>query len=141
MISDWLTRLEGRLGEGGEDELAIALVSLAYAAGGEIEIPQEERHAAGRRALLLLAAGGDPARGLALDGRAVVALAADLDAEDRRAVLATGLAELDRQARGRPHVSEALRALRADPDVAWRAFAAAVLAEELEGELADDGSE
>jgi hypothetical protein len=141
VIDDWLTRLEGRLGEGGEDELAIALVALAYAAGEAIEIAPDERRAAGRRALLLLAAGGDPARGLALDGRAVCALAADLDDAERRSLLGDGLAELDRRARGRPHISEALRALREDPEVAWRAYAAAILAEELEGELGDDGSE
>jgi hypothetical protein len=132
-VLDWLARLETRLAAGGEDELAIGLVALAYAAGEGVEIPEDERRAAGRRAVLLLAAGGDPARGLDLGGRAVTALAADLETESRKTQLLTGLAELRAKARGRPHVTEALRALIADSDVAWRAYAAAILAEELEG--------
>jgi hypothetical protein len=138
MVVDWLTRLEGRMAEGGDDELAVALVALAYAAGDKIDVPVRERRAAGRRALLLLAGGGDPARGLALEGRAVAALAADLDDEGRRARLAAGLEELQAQARGHPHVSEGLRALAADSELAWRAYAAALLAEELEGDLGED---
>lgn len=131
MVADWLARLEARLAEGGTDELSVAVVSLAYAAGERISIPDDERRGAARRALLLLAAGGDPARGLALDGRAVQSLAADLDRLDRRRSLQAGLDELLRQARGCGHVSEALRALANDPDVAWRAYAAAILAEDL----------
>jgi hypothetical protein len=138
MVADWLTRLEGRLAEGGEDELAVALVALAYAAGEDIGVPDPELRAAGRRALLLLAAGGDPARGLALEGRAVAALAADLDDEQRRTALLAGLDELLIKAHGYPHVSEALRALADDADLAWRAYAAALLAEELESDLGDD---
>jgi hypothetical protein len=134
VVADWLARLEGRLAEDEGDELAVALVSLAYAAGQDVDVPPAERHAAGRRALLLLATGGDPGRGLDLDGRAVVALADELDDPGRRAVLAGGIDALRRHARGHPHVSEALRALAAEPDIAWRAFAAAMLAEELEGE-------
>lgn len=134
-MADWLTRLEGRLADGESDELAVALVSLAYAAGQEIALPAGDRHAAGRRALLLLATGGDPARGLDLEGRAVVALAGDLDDPGRRAILAAGIDDLRVQARGHPHVSEALRALASEPEIAWRAFAAAVLAEEIEGDL------
>ncbi len=134
MVADWLARLELRLAEGDEEELAVALVALAYAAGEEIEIPDEERRPAARRALLLLAAGGDPRRGLALDGRAVTALAADLDAGDRRRLLQAGLDRLQRQARAQEHVSAALRGLANHPDVSWRAYCAAVLAEELEGD-------
>ncbi len=138
MVADWLARLEDRLAAGDQEELAVALVTLAYAAGDRVRIEGGERRAAGRRALLLLAAGGDPGRGLDLDGRAVAALAADLDGADRRAALSTGLADLRARARGHPHVSEALSALAADPDIAWRAFAAAILTEELEGEFDDD---
>lgn len=134
VVADWLARLEARLAEDEDDGLAVALVSLAYAAGQEIALPAAERHAAGRRALLLLATGGDPGRGLDLDGRAVSALAEELDGPARRATLAAGIDGLRRHARGHPHVSEALSALAAEPDIAWRAFAAAVLAEELEGE-------
>jgi hypothetical protein len=138
VVADWLARLEARLSQDEGDELPVGLVALAYAAGQEIDLPAAERHAAGRRALLLLATGGDPGRGLDLDGRAVVALAGELDDPARRATLAAGLDDLRHLARGHPHVSEALRALAADPDVAWRAFAAAVLAEEIEGD-AEDG--
>lgn len=138
MVADWLARLEARLSEDDEgDGLAVALVSLAYAAGQDVELPADERRAAGRRALLLLATGGDPGRGLDLDGRAVTAFARELAAPTRRAALAAGIDDLRRHARGHPHVSEALFALAADPDVAWRAFAAAMLAEELEDEPHD----
>lgn len=130
---DWLSRLETRLAEGDDDELAISLVALAYAAGDGVALPEEERRAAGRRAVLLLAAGGDPARGLDLDGRAVTALAADLGSDTRRKQLLSGLADLRLKSKGRPHVTEALRGLLADPALAWRAYAAAILAEELEG--------
>jgi len=133
-VADWLDRLEARLAGDEGDELAVALVSLAYAAGQDVVLPAGERRAVGRRALLLLATGGDPGRGLDLDGRAVVAFAGELDAPARRAALAAGIDDLRRLARGHPHVSEALRALAAEPDIAWRAFAAAVLAEELEGD-------
>lgn len=133
MVSDWLSLLEARLAEGEEQELAIALVNLALFAGQDVAISEEERHAAARRALLLLAAGGDPARGLDLHGRAVTAMADDLGTEGRRRTLGSGLADLYGRALTKtPHVAEAVRALLADPDVAWRAFAAALLAEELD---------
>lgn len=129
---DWLARLERELADGDEAELTQALVALAYAAAREIRIPDDERRAASRRSLLLLAAGGDPARGLDLNGRAVSALAADLDAIDRRALLAHGLRTLQARSGSLPHVNEALRGLLDEPEVAWRAYAASVLAEELD---------
>jgi hypothetical protein len=132
MVSDWLGGLEVRLAEGGEDELGAALVSLAFVAGERIDVPEDERRPAGRRAALLLAAGGDPARGLDLEGRAVEALAAELDSAERRRALGSGLADLRRPARGRPHVTEVLRELMADPELAWRAYAASILAEEID---------
>jgi hypothetical protein len=138
MVADWLRSLEATLAGGGEEELATALVSLAYAAGGEIELPEAERRGAGRRGLLLLATGGDPARGLDLDGRAVRAVATDLEWPERQAALRAGLDELAAQARSLPHVAELLRALQGDPDTAWRAFAASVLAEELDDSLGDE---
>jgi hypothetical protein len=131
-MEGWLERLERQLAEGEEEELAVALVSLAFFAGQEIEVAEDERRAAGRRALLLLATGGDPARGLDLDGRAVTALAADLDTPARRLALERGLVELTSQARTLPHVHEALRGLLRHPDLAWRAYAASVLVDELE---------
>jgi len=128
----WLLGLESSLAEDeGGDELATALVVLASVAGQEVQIGGDEAHGASRRALLLLAAGGDPDRGLDLNGRAVTALAEDLRTVDRQLALERGLDELKAQAKGLPHVTEALAALRATPDVAWRAYACSLLAEEL----------
>ena len=107
--------------------------ALALVAGQDVRLDEDELHAARRRALLLLAAGGDPQRGLDLDGRAVSALAADLDANDRRAGLARGLSALGPAAGGLPAVEAALTSLLATADVAWRAFACALLADELAG--------
>jgi hypothetical protein len=132
MSAEWLTTLERGLAEGEEEELATALVALAYWAGREIEIPEPERRAAARRALLLLASGGDPARGLDLEGRAVTALAAELETAERRSELLTGLGGLMTAAAKLDHVSAAVRALVNDSDVAWRAYAAAVLADEID---------
>jgi hypothetical protein len=128
----WLLGLERSLAEDESgDELATALVVLASVAGSEVEMPQAEAHGAARRALLLLAAGGDPERGLDLNGRAVSALAEEVRTVDRQLALERGLDDLKAQAKGLPHVSEALAALRATPDVAWRAYACSLLAEEL----------
>ena len=107
-----------------------ALPSLAYAAGLDVELG-DEAPGATRRALLLLAAGGDPQRGLDLDGRAVTALAADLDDPERRLRVAAGLVRLEQQARGLPGVLRAIGTLRRKPEVAWRAYAAGVLADSL----------
>jgi hypothetical protein len=99
-------------------------------------LAENEVHGAARRAFLLLAAGGDPERGLDLNGRAVGALADDLRSSDRQLALERGLEELHGTvARADlPHLEAALKALRATPDVAWRAFACSLLAEELAGE-------
>ena len=128
----WLRDLEGTLAEDESgDELATALVVLASVAGQEVQIDADEAHGANRRALLLLTAGGDPDRGLDLNGRAVTSLAEEVRTVDRQLALEHGLDELKAQAAGLPHVSEALAALRATPEVAWRAYACSLLAEEL----------
>ena len=44
-------------------ELGDPLPVLAYLAGQEVELPDEELNGARRRAMLLVAAGGDPHRG------------------------------------------------------------------------------
>jgi hypothetical protein len=130
--AEWLHELERSLaGEAGTEALALALVVLAAAAGREIEIGEDELQGAGRRALLLLAAGGDPERGLDLNGRAVTSLAEDLRTVDRQLALEQGIADLRVQAEGLPHVSEAVHALSETPDVAWRAYACSLLAERL----------
>jgi hypothetical protein len=123
-----LGQIEEMLASGGEEE---GVVSLALVAGSQLELPEDELNAALRRAMLLLAAGGDPRRELELDGRAVSALAADLDAPARRRELAERLAGLRRPAAGLPLVEGALARLLADGDLAWQAFACAVLAHEL----------
>ena len=130
----WLRDLERSLAEDQSgNELATALVVLASVAGQEVQIDEEEGHGASRRALLLLTAGGDPDRGLDLNGRAVTALAEEVRTVDRQLALERGLDELKAEAKGLAHVSEALTALRATPDVAWRAYACSLLAEELGG--------
>jgi hypothetical protein len=130
----WLRDLERSLAEDQSgNELATALVVLASVAGQEVQIDEDEEHGASRRALLLLTAGGDPDRGLDLHGRAVTALADEVRTVDRQLALERGLDELKAEAKGLAHVSEALTALRATPDVAWRAYACSLLAEELGG--------
>lgn len=104
-------------------------VPLAWLAGRRVRLDEDELRGAIRRAELLLAAGGDPRRALELHGRAVTALAADLDRDEARAELRSGLAELD--AGGLPRVGAELERLAADPDLAWRAYAGALLADEL----------
>jgi hypothetical protein len=131
----WLANVERSLAEDeGTENLAVALVVLASVAGANVEIGPDEVHGAARRAVFLLAAGGDPERGLDLDGRPVTALAEELRTVDRQLALESGLHELRLQAQGLPHASEALHGLIHAPEVAWRAYAAGVLAEELAGD-------
>lgn len=134
MPPPWLTEMERRLSADVSGEaLPVAIVVLAAVAGANVVLGDDERRGAARRALLLLAAGGDPERGLDLDGRAVTSLADELRTVDRQLALEDGLRELRLQAAGLPHVTEAVRGLADAPDVAWRAYAAALLAEELGG--------
>lgn len=107
------------------------LPGLAWLAGQDVEVDEEERHATTRRAELLLAAGGDPRRELELDGRAVTAVAEDLDEPGARDQLEDALAALVVASTGLPAVSEALAQLRAQPDLAWQSYAFAVLAEAI----------
>jgi hypothetical protein len=128
----WLESLERSLAEDeGTEALATGVVVLAAIAGRDVRLDADEAHGATRRALLLLSTGGDPDRGLDLHGRAVGAVADDLRTVDRQIALEEGLRELRLQAEGLPHVSEALHGLVDAPDVAWRAYAAGVLAQAL----------
>jgi hypothetical protein len=104
---------------------------LAYLAGQAIELDDEELNGARRRALLLVAAGGDPHRELDVDDRAVKALAADLYTEERREELGRSIDALVVRVRDLPAAREASLFLAADVDLAWRLFALALLAEEL----------
>ncbi len=107
---------------------------LCFLAGRSVTIDERERHAALRRAELLLAAGGDPRRPLELYGRAVTALADDLDDPAARAELAAALAALAPEVEGLRGAAEALRILGRDADLAWQCYAMSLLAEELAGE-------
>ncbi len=123
-MDDWLAALEAM----GDEE---RWTSLAYLAGQQVELDADELKGALRRAMLLLAAGGDPHRELTLDGRAVLALANELDGPSRREQLRSALASLRGLGEGRPAIAEALVVLSEDPEIAWRCFAAALLAAEL----------
>src|SRR5437763_17154655 len=104
---------------------------LAYVAGQGVAIDEGELAPAIRRALFVHAAGGDPHRELTLDARAGETLAADLDTDERRADLGRGLAALRDEAARLPLVRDALGRLLADTALAWRAYAVALLAEEI----------
>jgi hypothetical protein len=93
---------------------------LAYVAGQAVPLEEPERKAAVRRALFVFAAGGDVHRDPALDDPAVAELARDLHTPERRAALIAALAGV-----------EGAERLLDDPDLAWRAYACALLAEEL----------
>ena len=123
-MTDLLRRLEA-------GELGDPLPVLAYLAGRGVDVRDAELNEARRRALLLLAAGGDPARELRVDDRAVKALAAELHTDERRRALGRGLDQLVLQVRDLPRVREAALYLAADVDFAWRLYAVALLADEL----------
>jgi len=109
-------------------------VLLCFLAGRNVELEEAELHAAIRRAELLLAVGGDPHRPLELYGRAVTALAADLDDPAVREQLDAGLMALAKDTDGLRGASEALRLLRRDRDLAWQCYAMALLADALTDE-------
>src|SRR4051794_41542944 len=113
-MREWLEALEDAPDE---DVLPV----LAYAAGLEIDLGPDGPGAV-RRAVLLLAAGGDPLRGLELDGRAVTALAADLDDAHRRGARAGGDAPLRAPAPGLPRAAAASARLPANHGGPWRAL-------------------
>jgi hypothetical protein len=104
---------------------------LAYLAGQAVTIDDAELNGARRRALLLVAAGGDVRRELRVDDRAVKSLAVDLYTEERREQLARGVDALVGHVRDLPVAREGTVFLAADIALAWRLFALALLAEEL----------
>lgn len=125
-VRDLLERIESTDGE----EKALE-APLAYVAAQSVAFDEDELRATRRRALLVLAAGGDPRRELGLDSPAVTVLAADLDDPARRRELRDALEDLSRAADGLRSVSRALAALLADAELAWRWACCALLAEEL----------
>ena len=126
-VRDWI-----RASERADPEEQWAL--LCFVAGRRVTLDEHELHAAVRRAELLLAAGGDPRRRLELYGRAVTALAEDLDAPERRTQLAGGLIDLQTEIQGLRGAGEAVRLLRRDPDLAWQSYAMSLLADALSGD-------
>lgn len=110
------------------------LVVLVWLVAGDLGIDDDELNAARRRAMFVLAAGGDPHRELDHDTVAAERLAGELDSTERRTALAAALERLAGEADGLPTVGEALGLLRAEPDLAWRSLALALLADELAGE-------
>jgi hypothetical protein len=125
-LDDLLSRVDA-------GELGDPLPVLAYIAGQSVEIDEEDLNGGRRRALLLVAAGGDPHRDLDIDDRAVKALAADLYTDERREQLGRSIDALVLQVRERPVAREAALFLAADVDLAWRLFSLSLLAEELAG--------
>jgi hypothetical protein len=124
----WLDTLEETLAAADE---GVGVVTVASVAGRDVEVDEELVRAAARRALLVLASGGDPHRGLDLKGPAVTTFAGELDAEERREQLEDGLFALLDASTGLPHASELVRALLTDRETAWRAYACSLLAEAL----------
>lgn len=125
-LDDLLARVEA-------GELGDPLPVLAYVAGASVEIDDSELNGARRRALLLVAAGGDPHRELDVDDRSVKAIAADLFTDDRREQLVRGIDALVVRVRELPTVREGALFLAGDIDLAWRLYALGLLAEELAG--------
>src|SRR6478752_4804558 len=84
------------------------LVVLCWLVRDHVSIDEAALNGARRRAIFVLAAGGDPHRELELDSVAA-----------------------ERLADGLPAVTAAAESLCADPDLAWRSFALSLLADEL----------
>ena len=107
------------------------LVVLTWLVLDDVALDEAERKAALRRAMLVLAAGGDPHRELDHDSVAVARLADELDAPERRRSLAAAQERRATEADGLATVSEALAVLQREPELAWRTLALALLADEL----------
>lgn len=124
-----LEELEPSLRQWGDGQ---ACAMLALLARQSMPLSDDEVSPPLRRALLVLAAGGDPHRELELDGRAVTSFADDLDSPERRSQLQTALRALQARAEGLPRAAYLLEALLEDEDLAWRSLAVALLADELD---------
>jgi hypothetical protein len=105
------------------------LVMLCWLVQEDIAIPEADLNGARRRAMFVLAAGGDPHRELDLGSVAAERLADELETPERRAALATALDALPTD--DLPAVAGAVEALRAEPELAWRSLALALLADEI----------
>jgi hypothetical protein len=123
-----LEHLEPSLRESSPDAAA---ATIALVAADQVGFDEQALGAAVRRALLVLASGGDLRRELSLDDSAVTGLASDLEDPARRGELDAALQGLRAHTEELPAASSAVQALLDDPDRAWKALAAAVLADEL----------
>jgi hypothetical protein len=105
------------------------LVVLCWLVRDRVAVDEAELNGARRRAMFVLASGGDPHRDLGFDSVAAERLADELDTPERRARLAAALGDLPTDEL--PAVSAAVESLRADPELTWRSFALSLLADEL----------
>ena len=123
------TRLEQLEASGLDPRSGELGVMLCWLVQEDVAIPESELNAARRRAIFVLAAGGDPHRELELDSAATERLAAELETRERRGALGAALDALPTV--DLPAVAGAVDALRAEPELAWRSFALALLADEI----------
>jgi hypothetical protein len=126
------SRLEALEAAGYEPRSGELLVALVWLVLGDLPIADDELNASRRRAMFVLAAGGDPHRELDLNTVAAERLAGELESPQRRKALHHALGTLD--AEGLPAVQDGLRALQADSELAWRCLGLALLADELADE-------
>src|SRR5579885_3568140 len=89
--------------EGADLDLRVALTWLVR---DEVGIDEDDLNAARRRAMFVLAAGGDPHRELDYDSVAAERLAQELETPERRVALAAALDRLVPEAEGLPQVAE-----------------------------------
>jgi hypothetical protein len=126
------SRLEALEAAGYEPRSGELLVALVWLVLGDLPIADDELNASRRRAMFVLAAGGDPHRELDLNTVAAERLAGELDSPQRRKALHEALGSLD--AEGLPAVQDGLSALQTDSELAWRCLGLALLADELADE-------
>ncbi len=132
MTAGTRARLEELDSSGLEPRSPELLVVLCWLVREEVAIGEAELNGARRRAMFVLAAGGDPHRDLGFDSVAAERLADELDTPERRVRLAAALDGLPTQ--DLVTVSAAAESLRADPELAWRSYALSLLADELADE-------
>ena len=131
MREAWLDQLEALLAEADE---ATAVVTVASVAGRELELDPKSCAAPGDGRCSCSPRAATRRAGSTSTARPCVGLASELDAPERREALEDGLFRLLEGAKGLPHVSEAVRASWPRPDLAWRAYACSLLAEQLADE-------
>ena len=126
------SQLEALDAAGYEPRSGELLVALVWLVLGDLPIAADELNASRRRAMFVLAAGGDPHRDLDLNSVAAERLAGELDTPERRQAIHDALGALD--ADGLPAVQEGISALQTDSELAWRCLGLALLADELADE-------